>query len=180
MISQHNLNSLRSPGFAETLSTLFLFFLTPQSCFVFDLIKQTAARHVSTSEILTIGPRWDFEMFKLCIFHNVGWLANLFRLQSLLYCTSPNLSLLIFPISNEKKKSFHRRLQLSWEYAAGRESFFSFLSSSFFLLAFTRLFVLLISLSLEHCSSGHWYHLLEPFFCREPPDNSVTCVQRSK
>lgn len=82
MISQHNLNSLRSPGFAETLSTLFLFFLTPQSCFVFDLIKQTAARHVSTSEILTIGPRWDFEMFKLCIFHNVGWLANVWSLQT--------------------------------------------------------------------------------------------------
>lgn len=60
-------------------------------------------------------------------------MCDLFRLQSLLRCTSPNLSLLIFPISsNEIKKSFHRRLQLSWEYAAGRESFFSFLSSSFF------------------------------------------------
>lgn len=48
---------------------------------------------------------WNVQIVYLSQRWLAGLMCDLFRLQSLLYCTSPNLSLLIFPISNEKKKA---------------------------------------------------------------------------
>lgn len=87
----------------------FYFLLIPQSLFVFDLKKQTVARHGTSARYRrsTTVRFWNVPIVYLSQRWLAGWLmCDLFRLQSFLRCTSPNLSLLIFPISsNEKKKA---------------------------------------------------------------------------